>query len=140
MTGRSPLGPPRPSGLRTSFRVAAAVTALALSGCESAKGPTAVAEVVSLTVTGQTQDDMRFTAMATFSDGTRLDVTAEAAWSSSDESVVTVSIGGLASVVGGGSANVCATYRDVAGCTTIAVIREPDDPPTPTPTSLRSPG
>ncbi|MCI0569309.1 MAG: Ig-like domain-containing protein, partial [Myxococcaceae bacterium] len=59
-------------------------------------------------------------ATATLSDGTTADVSAEAAWSSSDTSAVTVT-GRVARGQAVGSANLTATFRGVSGSTQVTV-------------------
>ena len=51
-----------------------------------------------------------FTATGTYSDGSTADFTAQVVWSSSNTSAVTIAAGGTATAVGGGTANITATY------------------------------
>lgn len=53
----------------------------------------------------------QLTATLAMSDGTNQDVTATATWSSSDETVATVSAGGLVTAVAEGSATITATAQ-----------------------------
>ena len=62
-----------------------------------------------------------FVATASLSDGTSQDVTADAQWTSSDTSVVTVSATGEGQAVGAGQSEVCATYQGVSGCVLVTV-------------------
>jgi hypothetical protein len=79
--------------------------------------PSASPTVTAVTVSGQTPSgfSVQLTATALLSDGTTRDVTTMATWSSSNESVITVSPMGLASIVGTGSADVRASYQNVVG-------------------------
>jgi hypothetical protein len=54
-------------------------------------------------------------AKAVLSNGTSQDVTAQATWSSSNNSVATVSTGGLLKVLQLGTATITATYQGVSG-------------------------
>lgn len=62
----------------------------------------------------------QFTAMAKLSDGSSLDVTASAAWSSSDGKIATVA-GGLATGIALGNATITATIAGVTGTATLDV-------------------
>jgi len=62
-----------------------------------------------------------FFATASLSDGTSQDVTADAQWTSSDPSVVTVSATGAGEAVGVGQSEICATYQGVSGCVLVTV-------------------
>jgi len=66
---------------------------------------------------GQTQ---QFTATAVYSDGSKQDVTGQAAWSSSDPAVATVAAG-LATGVGAGSATIQAAYEGSVGQASLTV-------------------
>jgi uncharacterized protein YjdB len=70
-----------------------------------------------------------FTAVASFSDGSTRDVSAEAAWASSDPTVVLVSNGppvrGLVTAVGEGTAMVSASLLGVMGAATVSVSPPP---------------
>ncbi len=64
----------------------------------------------------------QFTATATFSDGTTGDVTGSVVWSSSDNTIATISVGGLATgVAAGGPVTITATAGAVSGSTTLTV-------------------
>ena len=62
-----------------------------------------------------------FIAVATFSDGTTKDVTSEAAWTSSNTSVITISATGQGQAVGVGQSEICAMYQGVSGCVLVTV-------------------
>jgi uncharacterized protein YjdB len=65
-------------------------------------------------------------AYAVYSDGTKADVTASAAWSSSDTSIATVSTAagsaGQATAVKTGTATITATYKGLSGTATLTAI------------------
>lgn len=64
---------------------------------------------------------VQFTATATMSDGTTQNVSSQAAWQSSNTSVLTVSSTGLATSVTEGDAKLTATYTGVTGSSDVAV-------------------
>lgn len=74
----------------------------------------------------------QLTVTCTFDDSSNQDVTADAAYSSDDEAVATVSSGGLVTAVGEGTATVTATYEGLTATSTITV----SPPPVPEPESL----
>jgi len=63
----------------------------------------------------------QFTATATFSDGSKQDLTSSVTWSSLSESVATVSNAGLASALAVGSSTITATSGTVSGSTILTV-------------------
>jgi trimeric autotransporter adhesin len=67
-------------------------------------------------VVGSTQ---QFTAQALSTDGSVADVTSQATWSSSDQSVATVSSSGVVTGIGPGQANITAYY---SGVTSVAIM------------------
>jgi uncharacterized protein YjdB len=67
-------------------------------------------------VVGSTQ---QFTAQALSTDGSVTDVTSQATWSSSDQSVATVSSSGVVTGIGPGQANITAYY---SGVTSVAIM------------------
>lgn len=71
---------------------------------------------------GSTQ---QFTAIATYSDGTTVDVSATATWDSSNAGVATISASGLASTVSTGSATMSATYDGMSDSSDLTVIPVP---------------
>ena len=97
---------------------------LAVSGCGSGggtntpPGPTPVT-LTAVTVAGNgaplVGDTVQFTATAAFSDGTTQVVTGQATWESSNTAVVTITGGGLATVLALGDADIRATYRSGSG-------------------------
>jgi len=82
--------------------------------------------VLSVTVTpagaslplGESQ---QFVATATLSDGSILDVTALANWSSSNRSVAGISVTGLVTAASQGATSISAKYRSVAASTNLTV-------------------
>ena len=89
--------------------------------------PTASPTVVSIAVEGppggttSVGESGPFIAVATFSDGTTEDVTSDAAWTSSNTSVVTISATAQGQAVGVGQSEICAMYQGVSGCVLVTV-------------------
>jgi hypothetical protein len=63
----------------------------------------------------------QFTATANFSDDSAETVTGASNWNSSNETVATVSGGGLVTARGAGSADIRATHQNVTGLRTVQV-------------------
>ena len=63
----------------------------------------------------------QFAATGTYTDGSTVDLTSTATWSSSSASVATVTSGGLATGAAVGSATITATSGSIAGSTTLTV-------------------
>jgi uncharacterized protein YjdB len=63
----------------------------------------------------------QFTATAAQPDGTSIDATSQAAWTSSDPLVATVNSSGLASALRAGTTTITAAYRSTLGRTTLTV-------------------
>ena len=63
----------------------------------------------------------KFNAIALFGDGTTQDISLDAAWSSSDTSVATVNLQGLALSVAAGTATISATLNGASGMATLNV-------------------
>ena len=88
--------------------------------------PTASRTVVSIAVEGppggttSVGESGPFIALATFSDGTTEDVASDAAWTSSNTSVVTISAT-EGQAVGVGQSEICAMYQGVSGCVLVTV-------------------
>jgi hypothetical protein len=83
----------------------------ALIACSSSTNPSATVTAVAISGTAPARgQSAQFTAMATFSDGTTKDVTASAAWSSSDLTVAGVTTEGLVTGIGDGNATISVTY------------------------------
>lgn len=120
----------RSSMLKVRVRAAAAVAGiLTVSACAGGQAPipppaqgksiTALdipTTTSTLTASGQT---LQLTARVFYSDNSISDVTAQAAWVSSNASVATVSAGGLVTAVDNGSVGISATYQ---GRTASAVV------------------
>jgi hypothetical protein len=64
---------------------------------------------------------LQLRAFAVFADGSRAEVTAEAAWSTNEPGVLSVSASGLVTAIGAGSAVVTAAYRERSAVATLAV-------------------
>jgi hypothetical protein len=115
------------AGLATGEGVGAA-TITAASGAITASATLTVGQpvLVSLAVTpanpsfalGTTQ---ALFATGTYSDGSTLDLTGQASWSTGDGSIATISAPGVATSVAVGSTRVSATAGAVSGATTITV-------------------
>jgi hypothetical protein len=73
-------------------------------------------------VTGTSQP---FTATGTYSDGSTLDITSQASWSSSLKSVATIASGGLATAVSVGTTTIAASLAGVTGSTTLTAQTAP---------------
>ncbi len=103
-------------------------------GCGGDDDPTAPVSptVLSITVTGPPEivdvgTSEFFFATASFSDGTSRNVSADALWTSSDPSVVTVSATGSGMAIAAGEAEICATYEGVRDCLRVTVtVTVPD--------------
>ena len=70
---------------------------------------------------GPVGETLQLRAIATMSDGSRPDVTNEAAWSVTDPRVLTVSARGLVTALAEGGTIVTAGYRERAGVTNVLV-------------------
>ena len=90
-------------------------------------GPTP--SVVGVAVTGSTNlspgANAQLTAIATFSDGTRVDVTGSAAWASSHPHLVSVSAEGRVTGLGAGLCAITATFRGITARVDIQVTGAP---------------
>jgi hypothetical protein len=102
--------------------------ALAATGaCGDGRSPTAPSRLSQLTLAGPTAltdvgSTGRLTATARFSDDSERDVSADAAWSSSDSRIVSVAPGGVITAAGFGIATIDATFQRRAS-TQVFVIR-----------------
>jgi len=114
-------------GLATGVAEGTTTITATLDGISgSASLEVAAITLVSIAVTpesasiliGETQ---QFTAMGTYSDDSTADITAEAAWTSSDTAVATVE-GGLATGVALGTATITATLDGISGSAALSVI------------------
>jgi len=96
--------------------------ALFAVGCSNSTSPTTVS---SVTVTGTAPAvgaTSQFTATATMGDGTTQNVTSQAAWTTSNASIATVSSTGVVTGVGAGSVSVAAVYQSVSGSDAIVLV------------------
>jgi len=108
-------------------RIVLSLCVILASGCGSSGGsnpspgptPPPAVTVTSVSVSGAASpvvgDTVQFTATATFSDGSTQTVTGQATWESSNQAVVTITSGGLATFVAQGDADIKATYRSATG-------------------------
>ena len=96
---------------------------LVLAGCGGTGKPTLKSIVVTpmnpTIVLGTTQ---QFTATGTFSDNTTQDITASVTWSSGTAATATISAGGLATSVAGGTSVITATSGTITGTSTLKVV------------------
>jgi trimeric autotransporter adhesin len=102
--------------------------------CHEPTTPSVVPRSVTVTAV-PTGSQYQLSAVAGFSDGSTQDVTSQAAWSSSDVGVATVTGTGLVTPVANGSALITATYQSVSGsmALTVAAPSSPPSGPTPPP-------
>jgi hypothetical protein len=103
------------------------VADIGLANCTE---PNPLAEIsltasASVIEAGTTQ---QYTATGTFRNGTTADITADVEWSSSDASVVTIDVAGLATGVAPGTATLTAAFGSVSGETRLSVFVQPADP------------
>ena len=118
--------------------------ALVLSGCDEAAPPAAPTPApaafvrVDIDRTGLHDlafpgDSLQLRALASFDDGSRVDVTNDAVWSVVNTAVLSVSGRGLVTAVDYGGTIVSVSYRNRAGEVNVSVRRGaplPDRPPT----------
>jgi hypothetical protein len=109
------------------------VFVVACGGDGSPPAAPPVLTVTGLTVTGPSTltaigDRAQLAAAVGFSDGSTQDQTAAAQWQSSDPLVVSVTVGGLVTATGGGSASVRATFQQVTGVKQVQVLPGPPVP------------
>ena len=110
--------------LLRSVSVAAMAVLLAVGAAACGSSPTVPATVTTVAVTGSVPvvgSSSQFTATATMSNGTTLDVTSSSTWSSSDSSIATVSTSGVVTAVAEGSTSIQATYLSVSGTNVVVV-------------------
>lgn len=97
---------------------------LAVIACDKDTPATPTPVVVSVTVSGQLSvvgQSAPFTAVALLSNGTTEQVSAAAAWSTSNVLVATVTPSGVVTAIGFGTVDISATYRAVVGSTRFAI-------------------
>jgi len=120
-----------------SIRALALVVAscsVALAACSSSSDltnptqPPAGAQVIRLNVSGPGEiapgATAQFKATAHYSDGSLRDVTSDVAWSSSDDSILSFSNGGIASGIRNGQTSVVAAVSQVTGSSLVMVVPE----------------
>ena len=101
----------------------AAVLALFAVGCDSSTSPSTVSTVAINGTPPLVGATSQFSAMATFADGTTLDVTSMSTWVSSNTAEAVVSSTGLVTGVGAGTVTVQATYQNVTGSDQITLTQ-----------------
>ena len=102
-----------------------------LIGCGGGSKAPPVLQSISVAPTNTTvapAASQRFTATGSFSDGTSKDLTNAVSWSSSHQSVATISSQGVASADGDGTTNITAASSAVAGSTLLIVQSGTPDP------------
>lgn len=107
---------------RATLMAVTCVIALFAIACSDSS--TSATTVSSLSVTGTTPAigaTAQFKATATMGDGSTQDVTSQAAWSSSNTAVATVSSTGLVAGVAAGAATVAASYQSVSASDAIVL-------------------
>ena len=101
------------------------VFAIFLAACGNGK---AVVRYVTITPAGPTTLNagftQQFTAKIYFSDGTIQDGTLLVSWSSSDQTVATITSGGLASGLTGGTTSISAAYPGTSGATVMLTVNQ----------------
>ncbi len=101
--------------------------------------PPPTLQSITVTPANQTIDvgaTEQYTAIGHYSDGSTLNLTNQATWSTTDNTVAPIGAQGLATGVAAGSVTISATYSGVTGSTTLTVVTPPPPPPPPTLTSL----
>ena len=101
----------------------AAVLALFAVGCGSSTSPSTVSTVAITGTAPLVGAASQFSAIATLSDGTTLDVTNVSTWVSSNTAEAVVSSTGLVTGVTAGTVTVQATYQSVTGSDQIALTQ-----------------
>ena len=117
-----------PTGLATAVSPGGPITIAASFGGQSADTNLTVtdATIQSIAVTPANPaiadgTDQQFIATATLTDGSPLDVTGTANWTSGTTATATIAPGGLASAVNPGQTLITATSNSVSGSTTLTV-------------------
>jgi hypothetical protein len=100
------------------------------SGATPAPTPPATPTLTSIAVLGLGSpvagDTVQLTATGTFSDGSTQTVTAQVTWQSSNQAIVTITSGGLASFLAQGDADIRATMNGITGTSHVTVAaRQP---------------
>ncbi len=119
--------------MKKNFLIFLAVIAVALSGIagcgDTGNSNPGKQRVEAVKVTFASQDSgpitagssAQLTATAVLSDGTTIDVTSKATWTSSDPSVATVSAAGLITAVGPGTTTITCTYGGVTNTLVVTI-------------------
>jgi hypothetical protein len=120
---------PIPHALVTLRMALAVGLIVSVSGCgsnapTSASGPGVTVTSVSVTgappIVGATA---QLSATATLSNGTTQAVTTQAAWSSSNTSIATVTSSGILTGIAAGESDITATYQSVSGRSHVTIVR-----------------
>jgi hypothetical protein len=106
---------------RLTLLTLAVVTASALIACSSTS-PSTVLQSVAVSGTAPARGaSAQFSAIATYADGSTKDVTANTTWSSSDQTIATVSSTGVVTGVADGSATITATYTTMSATDVVQI-------------------
>src|SRR4029079_16833436 len=87
--------------------------------------PSAAVSAITVTSAPASATTFQLTATARFSDNTSRDVTTAAAWTTSNESLATVSQSGVLTAIGTGDVDVRAVYQGVTGLLKMQVTMPP---------------
>jgi uncharacterized protein YjdB len=104
--------------------VLAALCMITFTAIACGNSSTSATTASSLTVTGAAPAvgaTAQFSATATMSDGTTQDVTSQAAWTSSNGSIATVSSTGVVTGLGAGPVTVTASYQTISASDAIVL-------------------
>ena len=119
------------TGLATAVASGSTTITAAISGISgSAAVAVSATTLSSITVSPATATiaagaTQQFAAMATYSDGSKADVTASAGWTSSATAVATIASSGLATAVAAGSTTITATVNGISGTAALTVSGPP---------------
>lgn len=127
---------------RGSVSFAMAVVVALGTACDSNKGggptapstptaPGAAVRTIGVTSSSASASTFQMTAKAELTDGTSQDITKNALWTVSDNSVAAISSGGMLTVLHSGHVDVSATYQNVSGTLGMTVsVPQPTSPTT----------
>jgi hypothetical protein len=90
---------------------------------QTSGSPTLISVTVAGTLSLTLNQTSQFTATAYFAKGTGQNVSAQAAWSSANTTIATVSATGLVTCVGTGTTEIRASYQGVSGSAPVTVTR-----------------
>lgn len=112
--------------LLVGLLVAAALSSLSLAGCSGSgqSGPPTLRSIAITPVnaTISVGSNQQFSAEGTYSDGSVTDITSSVSWSSSDQTIASISSSGLAAAVAIGRPQLTATSGGIAVSTRLIVV------------------